>query len=233
MSRKGWKRRYYLQQRARRERLNNSRKWKSEEHAEVLTTKALEKCENGKLGVVHPESLAEHAPDIVVLDQDDKQLLSEEPENEDLLNSVGDAESSSRKGSYAVLDSIPINKGGKSECNDGDVPLSSLSKGASEKNEGLSSEVSKNTPKSKRHSDRDLDNPKPCKARRPVNEHSNLSCKYSKISCCNIEDCIPDGFYDAGRDRPFMPLTVYEQNFHIDSREVILLDRFFLVLGAL
>lgn len=195
----------------------------------MLTTKAAEKCENGKLVVVHPESLAEHTPDIVVRDHDDKHLLSEGAESENLLNRVEDAESSSRKGSYAILDSIAINKGGKSECNDGEVPSSSLS---SEKNEG-SSEVSKSTPKSKRHSDQDLDNPKPCKARRPVNEHSNLSCKYSKISYCNIDDRIPDGFYDAGRDRPFMPLTVYEQKFHIDSREVILLDRLFLVLGAL
>ncbi|RVW55859.1 hypothetical protein CK203_075721 [Vitis vinifera] len=225
MSQKGWKRRYYLQQRARQERLNNSRKWKSEDHAEVLTIKAAEKCEHGKLAVLHPESLAEHAPDIVVLDNDDKQLLSEEAESENLLNSVEDAESGPRKGSCAVLDSIAINQGSKSECNDDDASLSSLSKGASEKNEGSSSEVSKSTPKSKRHSDRDLDNPKPCKARRPVNEHSNLSCKYSKISYCNIEDRLPDGFYDAGRDRPFMPLTVYEQNFHFDSREVILLDR--------
>ncbi|KAL0348906.1 UNVERIFIED_CONTAM: Serine/threonine-protein kinase fray1 [Sesamum angustifolium] len=38
-------------------------------------------------------------------------------------------------------------------------------------------------------------------------------------------DHLPDGFYDAGRDRPFMPLASYEKNLHVNSREVILLDR--------
>lgn len=230
---KGWKRRYHLQQRARQERLNNSRKWKSEDHAEMLTNKAAKKCEHGNLAVVQPETLVEHAPDIVVPDNDDKQLLSEEAEGENLLNRVEDAECGPRKGSCTVLDSIAINEGSKSECGDNDASVSSLSELANEKNEGSSSEVSKGTPKSKRHSDRDLDNPKPCKARRPVNEPSDLSCKYSKISYCDIEDHLSDGFYDAGRDRPFLPLTVYEQNFNIDSREVILLDRLFLFVGLL
>ncbi|RVX21828.1 hypothetical protein CK203_001144 [Vitis vinifera] len=103
---KGWKRRYYLQQRARQERLNNSRKWKSEDHAEVLTIKAAEKCEHGKLAVLHPESLAEHAPDIVVLDNDDKQLLSEEAESENLLTVLRMLKVVQEKGH--VLSLIPL-----------------------------------------------------------------------------------------------------------------------------
>ncbi|PQQ15397.1 hypothetical protein Pyn_05896 [Prunus yedoensis var. nudiflora] len=31
--------------------------------------------------------------------------------------------------------------------------------------------------------------------------------------------------YLARRDREFMPLEVYEQNFHLDSREVLLVDK--------
>ncbi|PRQ40614.1 putative dual-specificity kinase TKL-Pl-2 family [Rosa chinensis] len=53
---------------------------------------------------------------------------------------------------------------------------------------------------------------------------SNLSQKFSDTSFCGIEDSLQDGFYDAGRDRPFMPLESYDENFPLDSREVIFLD---------
>ena len=87
--------------------------------------------------------------------------------------------------------------------------------------------------KSKRHLDRDLDNPKPCKSRKSISSSSLLSCKYSKISFCGIEDHLSDGFYDAGRDRLFMPVECYEQNHCLASREVILLDRFFFTIITL
>ncbi|KAK9287821.1 hypothetical protein L1049_016263 [Liquidambar formosana] len=230
--RKRWKRRYYLQQRARQERLNNSRKWKGEDHAELLTLKAAEKCEPGGLAVLASESPAEGASDIVGLDDDNKQLPSEDAEQKYLPNSVEDSEIASKSGfhvkncSSVDVDSIAISKGDRNESCDHDATLSTLLSGAGEQDEGgLSSEVSKCTPKSKRHSEKDLDNPKPCKSRRPTDNSSNLSRKYSSISFCSIEDHLPDGFYDAGRDRPFMHLRSYEQTLHLDSREVILVDR--------
>lgn len=79
---------------------------------------------------------------------------------------------------------------------------------------------------SKRHCDNNLDsNPKPTKCPRPVNEWSSLSCKYSNESFCSIDDHLPDGFYDAGRSRPFLSLQEYDRSLLFDSREVILLDR--------
>ncbi|KAG6582336.1 Dynein regulatory complex subunit 7, partial [Cucurbita argyrosperma subsp. sororia] len=71
---------------------------------------------------------------------------------------------------------------------------------------------------------RELDNPKPCKSRRPAEDSSRLTCKYNSTSFCGVDEHLPDGFYDAGRDYPFMPLRNYEQNFLLDSREVILVN---------
>jgi hypothetical protein len=83
-------------------------------------------------------------------------------------------------------------------------------------------------PCSKRHPDRDPDsNPKPSKVRRqPAGVCQNPSYKYSIESFCGVGDHMPDGFYDAGRDQPFMPLEDYKHTMCQDSREVILLDRF-------
>lgn len=91
--------------------------------------------------------------------------------------------------------------------------------------EGSSSEASNCVLKCKRHSEKDLDNPKPSKYRKPTNDPYFLSSQYSRISFCGAGDHLPDGFYDAGRDRPFMPLTSYEKNTYVNSREVIILDR--------
>ncbi|KAL6571465.1 hypothetical protein OROHE_003108 [Orobanche hederae] len=60
---------------------------------------------------------------------------------------------------------------------------------------------------------------------RSTNGPSYLSCQYSEKSFCGIADHLPDGFYDAGRDRPFRPLDSYEFFLHVYLREVILLDR--------
>lgn len=81
---------------------------------------------------------------------------------------------------------------------------------------------------SKRHPDRDPDgNPKPSKVRRqPAGDCRNPSYKYNTESFCGVGDHMPDGFYDAGRDQPFMPLEDYKHTICLDSREVILLDRF-------
>ncbi|KAA8527650.1 hypothetical protein F0562_034955 [Nyssa sinensis] len=229
---KGWKRRYYLQQRARQERLNSSRKWKGEDHhAELLTQKASEKCKPCKHAILASESLAEGSSGIAGANVDSKELLPGETECENLFISVENDENSSKKGYYAencscvTLDSVEVCKEGENDCTEHDPSLNSCSNDAGVQEEGSSLEASNSNLKSKRHSDRDLDNPKPSKFRRPTDNHSDLSAKYSNTSFCSIEDCLSDGFYDAGRDRPFLPLKIYEQNLNLDSREVIVVDR--------
>lgn len=78
---------------------------------------------------------------------------------------------------------------------------------------------------SKRQLDEDNDGPKPKKIKMLVDEHIDISSKYSSESLCGIDDLLPDGFYDAGRDRPFRPLQNYLKASCMDSREIILLDR--------
>ncbi|KAM3754955.1 hypothetical protein ACB098_02G002000 [Castanea mollissima] len=221
---KRWKRRYYLQQKARQERLNNSRKWKGIDCDKVLTMKAEENIKSSNLNVPATETCVEGASDIVGVDDDDddKQIVSGEAESENLPSVAEDNEIGSGKG---FGDSAPKRKGGEDECCEPDLSLISIQNGAGEEDEGSSSETLKSISKSKRHCDRDLDNPKPCKSRKPIEDSSNLSHKYSNDSFCSIEDHLPDGFYDAGRDRPFMSLSDYEQNLHLNSREVILVDR--------
>lgn len=227
-SSKQWKR-HHLQQRARQERLNNSRKWRGEGHAQT-SMKGGRRYKSGNLDALASETPSEEASDIIGLDDDDKQLLSPEAESENLLFSVEDDKIRSGAGlhvencSCAGLEST--GKEGNDECSKHDSSSLSTANGATEQDEGSSSENSKAVCKTKRHSDRDLDNPKPCKSRKSMGENSNASQKYSSVSLCSIEDRLPDGFYDAGRDRPFMQLTGYEQTPHLDSREVILVDRF-------
>ncbi|KAF8369496.1 hypothetical protein HHK36_032490 [Tetracentron sinense] len=227
--RKGWKRRDYFQQKARQEHLNNSRKWRGENHDKKMAMKGAVKRK--QLPALASESLAEGASVIVVdLDDDDTQRLSGEADNI-LINNCEDDTINQSKGyfgencSCVVVDSLGADNDCDYECREHDASPAFALNGISDHDEDSSSEACKNSPKSKRHSDRDLDNPKPSKFRRPVDDHPNLSCKYSNESLCSINDRILDGFYDAGRDRPFMPLQSYEQSFPLDSREVILVDR--------
>ncbi|KAK4357160.1 hypothetical protein RND71_022770 [Anisodus tanguticus] len=206
---KRWKRQYYLQQRARQERLNSSRKGVASKHSELID-----------------DSLVEGSSSIVADDTNDKELFTEEAGCKDSLASVVDehirlkedryVESSSCVAPDSIETCIDIQS-----CKTCD---GSVSDAADVVGESTASEVSNSPPKSKRHLDGVIDNPKPCKTRRPT-DHSELSCKYSMTSFCGIDDYLPDGFYDAGRDRPFMSLRCYEQNLHLDSREVILVDR--------
>lgn len=69
-------------------------------------------------------------------------------------------------------------------------------------------------------------NPKPSKRRRPAQDFSEISFKYYSESFCGFHERLPDGFYDAGRDRPFSSLEVFEKEPpSFNSREVILVDR--------
>lgn len=69
-------------------------------------------------------------------------------------------------------------------------------------------------------------NPKPSKRRRSAQGFSEISYKYHSESFCGFNERLPDGFYDAGRDRPFSSLEVLEKEQpSFNSREVILVDR--------
>lgn len=228
---KRWKRRYYLQQKARQERLNSSRKWKVVDHAKLLPMKDDGMGKSGHVDVLAPESSAEGTSGIIDSDDVDEEILSGEAENENLSINAEDNGINLKKGFYdenrscVSVDSTPGNKGDKYDCSEHDASLVSIKKETCEQDEDSSSEQLKSTSNSKRHCDRDLDNPKPCKSRRAIDDSASLSRKYSNISFCSFEDCLPDGFFDAGRERPFLPLRDYEQNYHLDSREVILVDR--------
>ncbi|KAJ7979976.1 Mitogen-activated protein kinase kinase kinase [Quillaja saponaria] len=227
---KRWKRRYYLQQKARQERLNNSRKWKGVSNAELLSMKTYKSCKPGNLDVPVSETCSTALSGIKSLDDDnDKKVLSGEAINNDLLDNVDDNEVDLKTIEYSSCNNFDSAAQSKVE-HDASLPsddtyLCSPEDGASQLVGGSYSEVLKCAPKPKRHSDRDLDNPKPCKSRKPTDDRSKLSRKYRDISFCSIEDHLRDGFYDAGRDRPFMPLDYYEQNLSLGSREVILFDR--------
>ncbi|KAK5794053.1 uncharacterized protein LOC108463961 [Gossypium arboreum] len=219
-SSKRWKRRHYLQQRARQERLNNSRKWKGEGHAEVHTVKAGGESP-GDNDVLASSTGIEAASELVGKD-DDKPLHILEAKNEKISSVRHEDDTVTYEKRLEVKNSTSDgfesrSKGSEDECSRLDASI--------EQDEGSSSEIYKSNFKSKRQSDRDLSNPKPCKSRKPTDYCSNLSRKYSTTSFCGTEDYLPDGFYDAGRDRPFMPLSSYEQIFHLESREVILVDR--------
>ncbi|XWS13726.1 hypothetical protein CRYUN_Cryun36dG0062600 [Craigia yunnanensis] len=227
-SSKRWKRRHYLQQRARQERLNNSRKWKGEGHAEVFTMKVGGEAP-GNNDVLTSDTFAEAASELIG-ENDDKSLLLSEAKDEKFSSIRHEDDTLTSKKGFDVKNSTSvghesINEGSEDECSHLDASLAPVTEGAIEQDKGSSSEISKSNSKSKRHSDRVLNNPKPCKSRKPTDYCSNLSRKYSTTSFCGTEDHLPDGFYDAGRDRSFMPLSSYEQIFHLDSREVILVDR--------
>ncbi|PKI48939.1 hypothetical protein CRG98_030672, partial [Punica granatum] len=218
-SSKRWKRRHYLQQRARQELLNKSRKGKGEKHTENLTMKATKHNELQDEDILSPNIDAD-GQIRTLHDASDKELLSGEAGEENLPDSV-DEEKTSLKSDILIENCSPnFDRGSRAEedsCEDDSAVSSGPVKRESQK--------SKSSAKIKRHYDKTIENPKPCKSRRPADESSNLSCKYSTMSFCSIEDPLPDGFYDAGRDRPFTSLSTYEQKLHLESREVILMDR--------
>lgn len=221
-----------MQQRARQERLNSSRKWKAVDHSKLLPMKDDGNFKPGSLDVA-VETFVEGTSESIGSDDDDKEILPGEGESENLPNSCEDNDITLKKEfnvencSCISLDSTPLKKGDKYDSCEHDGCLISIKKGVCETDEGPSSEVLISNLKSKRHSDRDLDNPKPCKTRRPIDDSASLARKYSNVSFCSVEDFLPDGFFDAGRDRPFMLLKNYEQSVHLDAREVILMDRLF------
>ncbi|KAL6581692.1 hypothetical protein OROMI_005706 [Orobanche minor] len=214
---KGWKRRYISQTKARQERLNNCRKWKVDGRSRI----SLDKCMTCKVPDNSVHNSSEGLSVVVDAEPDNIGILPEREVCGKLPTSHGNDGFTSKGGSKdgcscPVIDSVG-SKSNSISCSHSsavDVP-----------DEDSSCEASNYVSKSKRHSEKDLDYPKPTKSRRPSSDPSRLSCQYSEISSCGVRDCLPDGFYDAGRDRPFMPLSSYEKNLYASSREVILLDR--------
>ncbi|KAI3443259.1 Protein kinase domain-containing protein [Psidium guajava] len=215
---KRWKRRNYLQQKARLERLNNSRKWKGEKYSEELTIKGDDMCKLSK-----DDASRDAESEITHVDGGDKVSISGEVAPKDVLSSV-DENSISSKSDLKVENRLNVAFDPASR-ELGDITIISNASADKQDAESLvqKQEVSI---KCKRYCDQHLDNPKPCKCRRrPADESLDLSRQYCDFSFCGAEDYLPDGFYDAGRDQPFMPLSSYERNLPIDSREVILVDR--------
>ncbi|CAI9771304.1 unnamed protein product [Fraxinus pennsylvanica] len=213
------------QPRTRQERLNYSKKWK----LEAAIQNSSEKCMACKMSVLGDNSLAEGSSALADADVDNKESFSGDDFYENSLINIENVDANTKDSvvtcSCSALDTVGILKEVEGDCSESRATLDSLSDAVKALDEGSSSEISNSIMKSKRHSEKDLDNPKPTKSRRPTNEPLYLSCQYSKISFCGVDDQLPDGFYDAGRDRPFMPLSSYEQNLQLHSREVILVDR--------
>lgn len=230
---KRWKRRHNLQQKAcqeqkaRQERLNTSRKWKGVDHDQLISKKIHRISEPENLDILVSENCTETVSDNGSLEENNKKLFSEEAADNNLIDNVN-------------YDEVIIEKQfSQEDCctaeskDESDACSCSLENGRSEQGGDSCSDFSKCCSKSKRQSDHDLNNPKPCKSRKPVGDGSILSYKYSKNSFCGTEDHLLDGFYDAGRDRPFLPLESYEQNQCFASREVILIDRFIITTTSI
>lgn len=249
---KGWKRRDDLQQRARQERLNYSRKCRVSDHTDDMSVSMGEESNCCRSYVI------EDSNSEIQVDDDEVKLLDSSAKSKSSLNKITvDAESGRCDliREHSVLPQFSCSENEKntrfnrSDISEGDdcshiTNFAISNKGYDCENEGVNThysycsvdelnvidkysfaEASNLTVKSKRHSDKDLDNPKPSKFRKPVVDCSYLANKYCVESFCSIEDHLPDGFYDAGRDRPFKSLQEYEQCVCIESREVILLDR--------
>ncbi|KAL1543310.1 hypothetical protein AAHA92_20301 [Salvia divinorum] len=213
---KGWKCRYHLQTKARQERLNNCRKWKGD----VTSRSSLEKCTTCRVVECSDADLSEGSSTVVDAELDRKDIFPAGDTHESTTTRVNEEVTTDKRSmdgcSCSETDSVRSRSS---------AVLGSVSDAVEVHDEGSSSEASNCALKCKRHSEKDLDNPKPSKHRKPTSDPYYLSCQYSKISFCGARDRLPDGFYDAGRDRTFMPLPSYEKNTYVNSREVILLDR--------
>lgn len=243
---KGWRRRDCLQQRARQERLESSRSKLNEKYIdEMAVTMAEDEC---------PSSLhdMENKLGIRIIDEETSvqdSLKETSSISEDVSSIVDDdLDGLTKDSGMMVQDHYDEEKPGfnmrgyddDKSCISGEPACFSRGRICSVENElddTASSahdvgEIARDNPsvtskcalKSKRHPDMDS-NPKPSKCPRPIDERSKLSYKYSVESFCSIDDHLPDGFYDAGRDMPFMPLEEYERSLGLYAREVILLDR--------
>ncbi|KAL0758117.1 hypothetical protein Bca101_095785 [Brassica carinata] len=215
-SSKRWKRKHhYLQQRARQDRLNNNKKWKGEAPPE----RKYKVKETRKQEMNVSQNTDKDSVDSICLDDNDK-LLEDAEIGDPVITS--DDEESSLKADLVSENSESTSEQDSKECCE--IKASSPSS-SGDADYSSSTERKKPNHSTKRCSDKYLDNPKGSKCLKPSPDIANVSQKYSSSSFCSSEDSLPDGFFDAGRDRPFMPLSKYEEVLPLDSREVILLDR--------
>ncbi|KAH9624110.1 hypothetical protein KSS87_020575 [Heliosperma pusillum] len=233
---KRWKRRQYLQQRSR---LNHSKKWKFENHSDILTIKPSGKCETCKQAFCASDMPSGCASNITCVEDQGKQSNIENDDATSLDVAEDGGVKSKKRPELENCNCADHNEiGSHRECSDqigshheysdgSTTDDSSICKStlADKSRKRSSSQVLKSYLKCKRQSDRIIDNPKPRKSRKSTDDQPDVSRKYNHKSFCGVEDRLPDGFYDAGRDRPFMSLGDYEQNLELHSREVILLDR--------
>ncbi|KAI5347811.1 hypothetical protein L3X38_000698 [Prunus dulcis] len=192
-------------------------------------------CKPGNTDHLASESYPEGASDAINLDDDDdgdKDLLSREVQSENVHEDVVCRKVSLKKEldvgncSSVSIDSNTVDKSDEKDFCEFDASLIPGQEVSAKQDEGTSSEISKSTTHHKRPFDGHHDNLRQLKyPRSRAADSTNLSVKYSELSFCSTEDSLSEGFYDAGRDRPFMPLEVYEQNFHLDSHEVFLVDK--------
>ncbi|CAN0887129.1 Serine/threonine-protein kinase STY13 [Linum grandiflorum] len=228
-SSKRWKRHHYLQQKARQERLNSSRKGKGEGCIELLVPVGADNSSLDGTEEIHEENSLE-----MIVNNEDKEgdiILKVEGEGEgvDLVPSFEDDKISNKE--ELCIENCASNSESitrdveKENCVPDESFTSTVSHAGTNEQVESSSLDSKIPFKPKRHSEADLANPKPCKCPRARGDSLTLSRKYNDLSFCSIEDNMPDGFYDAGRDRPIMPLWNYDEILPLDAREVILLDR--------
>ncbi|EEC76163.1 hypothetical protein OsI_13471 [Oryza sativa Indica Group] len=242
-TKKGWKRRDCLQQQARQERLESSRSKLNDDYVDEMAVNMTE--DESPLHDMENKSEMKGIDEEASLQDLPKETSSI---SEDLSCIVDDDSYGHIKDSGMMLQDhneeekpgLSMKSHGNCSCISGNTDILSRRRIRSVENEledsassvhdaavvveENPSETSKHSWKSKRHPDMDC-NPKPSKCPRPFDECSKLSYKYSVQSFCSIDDHLPDGFYDAGRDMPFMPLEEYERSIGLYAREVILLDR--------
>ncbi|GLJ44197.1 hypothetical protein SUGI_0922540 [Cryptomeria japonica] len=246
----GWKRRYTRQEKARQERLNNSRKFRAEDYQErdnggivmesLSVSMPLSNC-----APYLPQQILE-APisetELTSLLQDvsriDKDSVDRECSNGRKIDSISsvqktevkvspenssDAENLCCTSSVVTASSITISNN-RSKVELSKTPLH-VPKEAGQLDSYSESNNDACTKTGRRHGVC-IKNPKPSKRIRSVQEFYRVSQKYSNESFCGVNDILPDGFYDAGRDRPFKPLRNFEkENVCLGTREVILVDR--------
>lgn len=211
--RKVWKRqrRDNQQQKARQERLNSSRKLRAEGHQERENTGIVMESvpvSNGEVPIKSSCSEKELDPQV--------QDVARRGKDPDETRSIMD-----RSGTSIDLVKESGQLDGCSEASNDDFPKPGKRQ-LDDCSEATNDEFTK---LGKRHGIF-IENSKPSKRRRSMEEFSWASQKYSIESFCGVNDHLPDGFYDAGRDRPFKPLINFEkENLCLDSREIILVDR--------
>ncbi|MCO5612595.1 hypothetical protein L7F22_066863 [Adiantum nelumboides] len=255
-TKRGWKRQDIQQLQARQDRLNLSRNLKVEvsKDTDIVCvregqadmeeqTSRLVDVDSPKASIISETELnvsAERAPQIADYRQDNNASGAcfangcySQKNHKHLLTAVSeidDSDSAPTKASIRSYSSRKVISGARdnqTSCNE-NIDDANIIDGEDGKTFTFTSKLeSDTTVVNSRRKDSGSDrNPKPAKRRRSAQTFSEVSYKYRTKSIVGFNDCLQDGFYDAGRDHPFGALEVLEkQQLCFDSREVILVDR--------